>query len=702
MLDIEQISQDINICKSDLVIQWVLPIPVIEEMIALIKRQEIEIREQVALNAAQIRVIDSMVAQPVAAQHDSDCAQHNAGVPELLGPCDCSIAAQQHAQAALSDYDITMMACDIALQDDVWEINDADLIPFVRRCIAASQQPAAAPAAPAKRPLLPREQALCNDGSEPNWSAYAAAEASPAVQVQDEREAFEAWARTACSMPDDAMVNWDALWTKQAWEGWQARAVTSPAQPALVQQRAQTVLSDEQIKAISRDVGMLASHDGKYMRSAGTHGGMNVEDGISSARAILAASQQPAARAIQAQDGAYDAEADLQRVYDVFGIGKEARSIGVLLTNVRNCMHFFELMTAVEREFFMVPGEPDDDYPNEEPQDECLVNSWGSTQAEYIEQFRAALAKIAAPSPAQPAPVASAPAVAVPILADQPDSDFRQCLRSFAMRVAEEGIKEGHGRTMSVTSDRCRAVVNGVMEWDIGKGLIYDLLLAAQRDLAALQPAAAPVAAAVAQGETAWRVAEFWSSANPDKKVPCLAVGHEITIWEKRKDFIRWLSPAATQPLADVAPVDAPTVNTSDINWPRLPLLKAEQDLLTWVESKHRPPKHDMCGTMVLVRLDALATLADSIADAIPAQPSPAQGDAMSQQAIIKDMVNRFLGWKLPKTFNPDCGISFKSNDAPGGSWPIGTNMLTADEATAMFEHCLPAAIRALNKTCAA
>ncbi|RFP32461.1 hypothetical protein D0T21_09690 [Duganella sp. BJB476] len=87
-----------------------------------------------------------------------------------------------------------------------------------------------------------------------------------------------------------------------------------------------------------------------------------------------------------------DAEADLQRVYDIFSIGKDARSIGVLLTNVRNCMHFFELLTAIEREFFMVHGEPDEDYPDEEPQDECLVNSWGSTEREYIDQFRAALA----------------------------------------------------------------------------------------------------------------------------------------------------------------------------------------------------------------------------------------------------------------------------------------------------------------------
>jgi hypothetical protein len=58
----------------------------------------------------------------------------------------------------------------------------------------------------------------------------------------------------------------------------------------------------------------------------------------------------------------------------------------------------------------------------------------------------------------------------------------------------------------------------------------------------------------------------------------------------------------------------------------------------------------------------------------------------------VDAMVNRFLCWPLPKTFAPDCGISFKHEpDARGyaPSWPIGTNLFTADEAKAMFLHCL-------------
>jgi len=54
--------------------------------------------------------------------------------------------------------------------------------------------------------------------------------------------------------------------------------------------------------------------------------------------------------------------------------------------------------------------------------------------------------------------------------------------------------------------------------------------------------------------------------------------------------------------------------------------------------------------------------------------------------------VNKFLTWKLPDDFFPDCGIIFdgRKPDANGYEprWPIGTNLLTAQQARAMFEHC--------------
>lgn len=56
----------------------------------------------------------------------------------------------------------------------------------------------------------------------------------------------------------------------------------------------------------------------------------------------------------------------------------------------------------------------------------------------------------------------------------------------------------------------------------------------------------------------------------------------------------------------------------------------------------------------------------------------------------IAAMVDRFLGWPLPKDFYPDCGITFTPLGHPNG-WPIGTNLLTATQAKAMFEYVLKA-----------
>lgn len=58
----------------------------------------------------------------------------------------------------------------------------------------------------------------------------------------------------------------------------------------------------------------------------------------------------------------------------------------------------------------------------------------------------------------------------------------------------------------------------------------------------------------------------------------------------------------------------------------------------------------------------------------------------------IKHMVDRFLGWRLPADFQPDAGISFNptyNNGTPEGGRqdPVGTNLLTADQAEAMIRH---------------
>lgn len=58
-------------------------------------------------------------------------------------------------------------------------------------------------------------------------------------------------------------------------------------------------------------------------------------------------------------------------------------------------------------------------------------------------------------------------------------------------------------------------------------------------------------------------------------------------------------------------------------------------------------------------------------------------------EAQIKHMVERFLGWELPKDFNPDGGISVKRpNYAPNVHWaPVGTNLLDYTQAEAMVRY---------------
>lgn len=60
---------------------------------------------------------------------------------------------------------------------------------------------------------------------------------------------------------------------------------------------------------------------------------------------------------------------------------------------------------------------------------------------------------------------------------------------------------------------------------------------------------------------------------------------------------------------------------------------------------------------------------------------------------IIKAAVNKFLGWKLPQSFNPDCGISIDREVVQRNCWPNGTNLFDAEQAEAMFTYCLSDAL---------
>ena len=66
-------------------------------------------------------------------------------------------------------------------------------------------------------------------------------------------------------------------------------------------------------------------------------------------------------------------------------------------------------------------------------------------------------------------------------------------------------------------------------------------------------------------------------------------------------------------------------------------------------------------------------------------------------KTMIDKMVDRFLGWKLPQDFGPDCGISFTPFHPNGTTRfePVGTNLFTADQARSMVKHMMADALPA-------
>lgn len=59
-------------------------------------------------------------------------------------------------------------------------------------------------------------------------------------------------------------------------------------------------------------------------------------------------------------------------------------------------------------------------------------------------------------------------------------------------------------------------------------------------------------------------------------------------------------------------------------------------------------------------------------------------------KARLPKMVTRFLGWRIPEGFSPDCFVTFYRDRAQKSvSWPIGTNIFNADETKQMISHVL-------------
>ena len=70
--------------------------------------------------------------------------------------------------------------------------------------------------------------------------------------------------------------------------------------------------------------------------------------------------------------------------------------------------------------------------------------------------------------------------------------------------------------------------------------------------------------------------------------------------------------------------------------------------------------------------------------------------DETVMDELVKHMVNRFLGWRLPKPWRPDNGISYTrpnyAHPPADHDWPVGTNLFDATQAEAMVRYMLEGA----------
>jgi hypothetical protein len=94
------------------------------------------------------------------------------------------------------------------------------------------------------------------------------------------------------------------------------------------------------------------------------------------------------------------------------------------------------------------------------------------------------------------------------------------------------------------------------------------------------------------------------------------------------------------------------------------------------------------------------ASMLFSLCQKIAAQAKLATPEAKAESGsdeMVKRMVNRFLGWRLPKPWHPDNGISYKrpnyAHPPADHDWPVGTNLFSATEVEAMIRYMLDGAV---------
>lgn len=127
-------------------------------------------------------------------------------------------------------------------------------------------------------------------------------------------------------------------------------------------------------------------------------------------------------------------------------------------------------------------------------------------------------------------------------------------------------------------------------------------------------------------------------------------------------------------------------------------LSHSNQETMDQIERQSRKDDIEHCQCPACI--DGVIHDSDCAVHNMPAfSNGPCNCRIAKQHGSINKMIARFLGWQLPYGFSPDCGVHFDGAgktlseyvDSAGyrRSWPVGTNLFTAEQTREMFEHCL-------------
>ena len=130
---------------------------------------------------------------------------------------------------------------------------------------------------------------------------------------------------------------------------------------------------------------------------------------------------------------------------------------------------------------------------------------------------------------------------------------------------------------------------------------------------------------------------------------------------------------------------------------PDIDRMRAALQAVVHVHAVDEPTDEMVNAALALQGEDALLAKAPALTSAIVKIYKAMRAVAPVQASSVpdvKEMVNRFLSWRLPADFYPDGGISFVHVTDPAwthNNWPTGTNLFHAGQAEQMVRYMLDA-----------